>query len=104
MSVNGLQLLQKAGIDISKAETVCILFNDKFGQVPVDEAAAWLEKMTVFNEYDDPEWDGISAIPRDAVYGFQIWLDDFIVRTNERDGIYVLERIPRNPQAFLEMV
>lgn len=104
MSTTVLGMLERAGVDLREAETIFIWIDDRAGVVPLDDAQHWLSRMDVFDDYTDPAWDGHPTLPRNAIYGAQIWLPGLIVRTTEVDGIYKLQWIFTTPTMLMRQL
>lgn len=104
MSTTVLEMIEKAGINLSEAKTIFVWVDDRAGVVPLEDARRWLDRMAVFDDYSDPAWDGHSTLPRNSIYGMQLWLPGRIVRTIEIDGIYKLQTILTTPEMLMRMI
>lgn len=104
MSTTVLDMIGKAGVDLAQAETIFVWIDDRAGVVSLADATRWLSRMAVFDDYTDPGWDGHSTLPRNAIYGAQIWLPSHIVRTIEVDGIYRLQWISTTPEMLMRQI
>lgn len=104
MSTTVLEMMKKAGVDLAQAKVIFVWIDDRAGVVTLADAPRWLSRMSVFDDYTDPGWDGFSTLSRNAIFGAQIWLPGRIVRTTEVDGIYRLQWISTTPDALMRTI
>ena len=95
MSTTVLEMMENAGVDLAQAETIFVWIDDRAGVVTLADAHRWLSRMAVFDDYTDPGWDGIPTLPRNAIYGAQLWLPERIVRTIPTSPAMLMRQISR---------
>lgn len=96
--MTGWELAKSKGIELDEIEAICVRLDGAFGEIPVDQAEAWLSRMMLFTTYDDPQWEGFPTPDRLSDFRFQIWTPLRLYFTHEVEGICLLSAMPRTPQ------